>query len=445
MHSQQRSNNQISRHGYGTPVASQQGRRPGTFSAQQHQQLHRPAAPTVPKKKRYADKCIHPKIRELEPDAENYMALLASEQRLDSTLSRKKLDMQEALKRPSKIKKRLRIYISHTFVEEKQPDKENDEASLPMWELRVEGRLLDEQNAPPVVIGQRPIPKKKFSSFFKSLVIELDKEMYGPDQHLVEWHRTPTTNETDGFQVKRAGDRPVKCKILLLLDNHPAKFKLHPRLGKVLGIAAETRPKIIEALWQYIRTHGLQDAQERDMINCDTFLSQCFGVTRMRFMEVPNKLHQLLQQIDPLEFNHVIQRPKEGQEQVSTCYDIDVEMEDPVKQYMAAFVHNPGFANDLQILDQKCYDIIEQINELKTRRDFYARFYTEPVEFVKEWLMSQNSDLKMLNDMHGDIEAERHAEAYAGHYTEEGVQRYMFQKVYQKKMELEQSLGVRPN
>lgn len=28
--------------------------------------------------------------------------------------------------------------------------------------------------------------KRKFSSFFKSLVIELDKELYGPDNHLVE-------------------------------------------------------------------------------------------------------------------------------------------------------------------------------------------------------------------------------------------------------------------
>lgn len=35
--------------------------------------------------------------------------------------------------------------------------------------------------------------KRKFSSFFKSLVIELDKDLYGPDNHLVEWHRTHTT------------------------------------------------------------------------------------------------------------------------------------------------------------------------------------------------------------------------------------------------------------
>lgn len=59
---------------------------------------------------------------------------------------------------------------------------------------------------------------RKFSSFFKSLVIELDKELYGPDNHLVEWHRTPQTSETDGFQVKRHGDQSLKCTILMLLD-----------------------------------------------------------------------------------------------------------------------------------------------------------------------------------------------------------------------------------
>ena len=122
--------------------------------------------------------------------------------------------------------------------------------------------------------------KRKFSSFFKSLVIELDKDLYGPDNHLVEvcgttrymhlkidldetagsqklscvdmvttckkpvmvtvyrhvyhvlswllhvvmvtvccqWHRNSGTQETDGFQVKRPGDQNVKCTVLLMLD-----------------------------------------------------------------------------------------------------------------------------------------------------------------------------------------------------------------------------------
>ena len=43
--------------------------------------------------------------------------------------------------------------------------------------------------------------KLKFSSFFKNVVVELDKEMYGPDNHLTEWHRSPSSEETDGFTV----------------------------------------------------------------------------------------------------------------------------------------------------------------------------------------------------------------------------------------------------
>lgn len=38
----------------------------------------------------------------------------------------------------------------------------------------------------PVLLPQPSKQKRKFSSFFKSLVIELDKDLYGPDNHLVE-------------------------------------------------------------------------------------------------------------------------------------------------------------------------------------------------------------------------------------------------------------------
>ena len=43
------------------------------------------------------------------------MDLLSFEQKLDATIVRKRLDIQEALKRPQKIKRKLRIFISHTF------------------------------------------------------------------------------------------------------------------------------------------------------------------------------------------------------------------------------------------------------------------------------------------------------------------------------------------
>ncbi len=42
-----------------------------------------------------------------------------------------------------------------------------------------------------------------FTSFFKNLVVELDREAYGPDHHLAEWYRTANTatEEHDGFTV----------------------------------------------------------------------------------------------------------------------------------------------------------------------------------------------------------------------------------------------------
>lgn len=50
------------------------------------------------------------------------MGLLSFEQRYDAVLSRKKLDFQEALKRPCKIRKKLRIYVSHSFIPGKEPE-----------------------------------------------------------------------------------------------------------------------------------------------------------------------------------------------------------------------------------------------------------------------------------------------------------------------------------
>ncbi|VDM72973.1 unnamed protein product [Strongylus vulgaris] len=84
-------------------------------------------------------------VRELVPESQAYMDLLAFEQKLDATITRKKLDIQEALKRPQKVKKRLRIYISHTFIAGKEPEKEGEDGTVPMWELRVEGRLIEDQ------------------------------------------------------------------------------------------------------------------------------------------------------------------------------------------------------------------------------------------------------------------------------------------------------------
>ena len=287
----------------------------------------RPAGPpqqsskSAKKKKKLADKILPQKVRELVPESQAYMDLLAFERKLDSTIMRKRLDIQEALKRPMKQKRKLRIFISNTSFPAKEG--EGEEGNVASWELRVEGRLIDEDKR-----AEPSKTKRKFSSFFKSLVIELDKDLYGPDNHLVEWHRTPTTQETDGFQVKRPGDVAVRCTILLLLDYQPLQFKLDQRLARLLGVHTQTRPVIISALWQYIKTHKLQDQHEKEFVNCDPFLKQIFQTDRMKFAEIPQRLNPLLHPPDPIVINHVIsvEELRQAETKKTACYDIDVEV-----------------------------------------------------------------------------------------------------------------------
>jgi len=52
----------------------------------------------------------------------------------------------------------------------------------------------------------------------------------------------------------------------------PPQFRLDARLARLLSLTNGTRQTIIHAMWQYIKTHKLQDSEEREFINCDSHL-----------------------------------------------------------------------------------------------------------------------------------------------------------------------------
>uniref|UniRef100_G3WIY6 SWI/SNF related BAF chromatin remodeling complex subunit D2 n=1 Tax=Sarcophilus harrisii TaxID=9305 RepID=G3WIY6_SARHA len=440
----------------GTPFGTASPLRPGMPSAMMDPFRKRllvpqpqPPMPTQRrglKRRKMADKVLPQRIRELVPESQAYMDLLAFERKLDQTIARKRMEIQEAIKKPLTQKRKLRIYISNTF----SPSKAEGEGagasgatvgapgSVPAgdkvasWELRVEGKLLDDPSK----------QKRKFSSFFKSLVIELDKELYGPDNHLVEWHRLPTTQETDGFQVKRPGDLNVKCTLLLMLDHQPPQYKLDPRLARLLGVHTQTRAAIMQALWLYIKHNQLQDGHEHEYINCNRYFRQIFSCGRLRFSEIPMKLAGLLQHPDPIVINHVISVDPNDQKKTA-CYDIDVEVDDPLKAQMSNFLASTTNQQEIASLDVKIHETIESINQLKTQRDFMLSFSTDPQDFIQEWLRSQRRDLKIITDVIGNPEEERRAAFYHQPWAQEAVGRHIFAKVQQRRQELEQVLGIR--
>ncbi|XP_015681447.2 SWI/SNF-related matrix-associated actin-dependent regulator of chromatin subfamily D member 3 [Protobothrops mucrosquamatus] len=332
---------------------------------------------------------------------------------------------------PQRQKRKLRLYISNTFNPAKS-DAEDSDGSIASWELRVEGKLLDDLSK----------QKRKFSSFFKSLVIELDKDLYGPDNHLVEWHRTPTTQETDGFQVKRPGDVSVRCTLLLMLDYQPPQFKLDPRLARLLGIHTQTRSAIIQALWQYIKTNKLQDSHDKEYINCDKYFQQIFDCSRLKFSEIPQRLTNLLLPPDPIVINHIISVDPNDQKKTA-CYDIDVEVEDPLKGQMSSFLLSTANQQEITALDNKIHETIESIHQLKIQRDFMLSFSRDPKGYIQDLLRSQSRDLKVMTDVVGNPEEERRADFYQQPWSQEAVSRYFYCKIQQRRQELEQSLGVR--
>ncbi|MGH0185657.1 UNVERIFIED_CONTAM: hypothetical protein FKN15_018651 [Acipenser sinensis] len=300
---------------------------------------------------------------------------------------------------PQRQKRKLRIFISNTFNPAKA-DAEDGEGTVASWELRVEGRLLE------------------------------------------DWHRTATTQETDGFQVKRPGDVGVRCTVLLMLDYQPPQFKLDPRLARMLGIHTQTRPVIIQALWQYVKTHKLQDPHEREFINCDKYLQQIFETQRMKFSEIPQRLHALLMPPEPIIINHVISVDPNDQKKTA-CYDIDVEVDDTLKTQMNSFLLSTASQQEIAALDNKIHETIETINQLKTQREFMLSFARDPQGFINDWLQSQCRDLKTMTDVVGNPEEERRAEFYFQPWAQEAVCRYFYSKVQQRRQELEQALGIR--
>ncbi|XP_009333175.1 PREDICTED: SWI/SNF-related matrix-associated actin-dependent regulator of chromatin subfamily D member 2, partial [Pygoscelis adeliae] len=260
------------------------------------------------KRRKMADKVLPQRIRELVPESQAYMDLLAFERKLDQTIARKRMEIQEAIKKPLTQKRKLRIYISNTFT----PAKEEGEGGerVASWELRVEGKLLE------------------------------------------DWHRLPTTQETDGFQVKRPGDVNVKCTLLLMLDHQPPQYKLDPRLARLLGVHTQTRASIMQALWLYIKHNKLQDSHEKEYINCNRYFRQIFNCVRMRFSEIPMKLAGLLQHPDPIIINHTISVDPNDQKKTA-CYDIDVEVDDPLKAQMSNFLASTTNQQEIASLDAK--------------------------------------------------------------------------------------------
>ncbi|KAG0072561.1 SWI SNF, matrix associated, actin dependent regulator of chromatin, sub d, member 1 [Linnemannia elongata] len=425
----------------------------------------RSSAPDLPllvakaKRKRPNDNQISSKIEAIVPESKLYTELLEFEKKLDATIMRKRLDLQETLNKPVKVlnlyhttKRTLRIFISNLSHDQETPESDDDEPRLdsgptPSWTLKVEGRLVDEANASAYKNKQT---SRKFSSFFRSVMIELERDsnLY-PNGNFVEWHKSANQADVDGFEIKRHGDENVKVKVILHVDNSPERFKLSPELADVLAIDVETRPGIMMALWQYIKFHQLQDPEDKRNINCDQKLATLFGQPKISFPALPELIGRFLSPPDPIVLEYTV-RVDKPYHLSSHCYDLDVELDDPTfKSKISNLLSstslnaaNNTLPKQIHAQDEQIMQYIQSMQNSKTKRDFLLRFANDPADFLDRWVASQSRDLEViLGESHVNLEEQRRADFYNQQWVNEAVFHYMTAKNQKKLQEL---LGGHP-
>jgi SWI/SNF-related matrix-associated actin-dependent regulator of chromatin subfamily D len=123
----------------------------------------------------------------------------------------------------------------------------------------------------------------------------------------------------------------------------------------------------------------------------------------MKFNEIPQRLSALLYPPDPIVIRHLISKG----EKKTTCYDIDVEVDDTLKAQMQSFLLSTSSQQEITNLDAKIHETVETINQLKVSREFFLGFAQGPQEFISKWVTSQNRDLKIITDVVGNPEEER--------------------------------------
>lgn len=363
-----------------------------------------PGAAARRKKQKPQEKHLSERVAPILPESALYTQLIEFECRVDAALMRKKIDIQEALKNPPSVQKTLRIYVFNTFANQTQSIPKKPNAEPATWTLKIIGRILEDGMDPDQVAAMKPNPMyPKFSSFFKRVTIGLDQRLY-PENHLIVWENSRSSAPTEGFEVKRKGDKEFTVNIRFDMNYIPEKFKLSQSLTELLGIEAETRPRIIAAIWHYVKARKLQNPNDPTYFNCDPQLQKVFGEEKMKFTMVSQNISQHLTPPPPIQVDHQI-KLSGNSPAGSACYDILVDIPFPIQRELSMLLANTEKTKEVETCDEAICAAIRKIHEHRRRRAFFLGFSQSPVEFINALIESQSRDLKAVSG-----EASRSAE-----------------------------------
>ncbi|KAJ3743180.1 SWI/SNF complex 60 kDa subunit [Lentinula detonsa] len=338
-------------------------------------------------------------------DSQMYQSLLEMERKLDWTITRKRMEIQDTLSRNPATTRTLRIFVSHTVSGQSwQAGTEGDNLtnpetgeSIPAWQVRIEGRLLELPQR-----GKDKGPQRKFSTFIKRMMVEFDRDtnVY-PENNIVEWPRATGHHNPplDGFTIRRTGDVPTNIRVVMYLDHYPEQYRLSPDLSSVLGIREESHLGAVQALWSYIKIQGLQDKADRRLVRSDEKLRVIFGAETIPFQKLPEYVKRHLAPPEPIllhySFDPSIPLPEPER---PTAWDVELKMEDAaLKSRMGVMLHaNKETSATLAKMDEEIALLAQSLHNSHLKRTFLQSFANDPAKFIQTWLESQSRDLESV-------------------------------------------------
>ncbi|KAG9239115.1 hypothetical protein BJ875DRAFT_391723 [Amylocarpus encephaloides] len=374
---------------------------------------------------------------------QRYRDLRDLERRLDSTMMRKRLDLQDSVNRNVKRYRTMRIWITNTAEDQPwQADTLDVDAfdfstnMDPSYRVKIVGKLLDEDeedissddsddedddhNGDAMdedAKGKKKTtikpPNYKLSNFFKAMTVEFDRNRMkdGSDQS-VEWKKPavpanaqdlPNAADFDQLEFKRGGDENINITINLTRDETPERFELSPVLADILDTKVATRAEAVMGIWEYIKAEGLQEDDEKRAFECDERLRQIVHSERGFIPRLQDQITHHMTPLPPVELPYTIRVDKEfhaaGHEPQPTIYDVQVQVDDPLRAALMSYLTNESYTqNLLEIARQNEHGalLIQTIGNSKSKQAFFDALSKNPTEFIAKWISSQKRDLEVI-------------------------------------------------
>ncbi|RKP20901.1 hypothetical protein ROZALSC1DRAFT_27649 [Rozella allomycis CSF55] len=317
--------------------------------------MQQPQATSVPNrkhKKRTFDIKFPEQLAKIIPDISLYDRLVAAEQKIDSIIMRKNIEIQDAAFQPKGSPQMITFDIS-------------TDVSVQGWSSR------------------------KITSVLKGVAVVYN-DPNTLQESAVQWVRTTNIQDSDGFVMRRNTSMSSNARLILKIENTPERFRLSPALSKAIGLTIDTQSNVLFAVWSYIKANRLQDVHDKKIIINDDVFIEVFKVPKMSFSMLPELIQQHLTPLEPIAI------PLEFSEnQFNTKVEVLAFLQDPIINDYREYATKALQIKDTIALDEKISQILQVSHKSKVKREFMEGFSQDPTvlgEITPEFSEAESSE-----------------------------------------------------